>query len=332
VAGKSGQGRRSRAGGRSEAAVIPLPGARARRPRARQPGAIDRVARYAPSGKSLLIACALLALGVGGYFVARDTSLFAIRKIEVVGAPPDVAAAVRATAQPLLGSSLVALDGHALQARLGALPTVAAVRYDRAFPHTLKIVIAPERAVAVLRQGAGSWLVSARGRVMSEVPQGSFGILPRIWIPASADVAVGVTLVDQDGGRAARSLAPLARTPIGARVRFVRSSDKELTWVLESGREVRLGDAGSLGLKLAVVAKILPTLGDREYVDVSVPERPVAGSIAPPTPPPATVSATPPAPVAAAPVQPVSPAVTPAPTAPAGAPSSASQPSTTTGG
>lgn len=320
MAGKSGQGRTSRAGGRAEAAVVPLPGGRARRPRSRQPRAIDRVARHAPSGTSLLLACALLALGVGGYFVARDTSLFAVRKIEIVGAPPDVAAAVRATAQPLLGSSLVALDGHALEARLGALPTVAAVRYDRVFPHTLKIAVVPERAVAVLRRGAGSWLVSARGRVVREVPQGSFGALPRIWIPASVDVAVGVTLVDQDGGRAARSLAPLARAPIGARVRIVRSSDKELTWVLASGREVRLGDAGSLGLKLAVVAKILPTLGDREYVDVSVPERPVAGPIVPPAPPPAAP--------ASGPAQPVASAATPAPTTPSGVP----QPSTTTGG
>ena len=42
--------------------------------------------------------------------------------------------------------------------------------------------------------------------------------------------------------------------------------------------EVRLGDASDLALKLAVARRILPALaGVGGYLDVSVPERPVAG-------------------------------------------------------
>jgi hypothetical protein len=61
-------------------------------------------------------------------------------------------------------------------------------------------------------------------------------------------------------------------------VRLVRGG-KELTLVLGGGLEVRLGDQGDLQLKLAIARRILrataapASAGD--YLDVSVPERPV---------------------------------------------------------
>jgi hypothetical protein len=64
------------------------------------------------------------------------------------------------------------------------------------------------------------------------------------------------------------------------RIRFVRSHSRELTLVLQSGFEVHLGDPGDLRLKLAIARRLVTALGpDRTgYVDVSVPERPVAAS------------------------------------------------------
>jgi len=47
---------------------------------------------------------------------------------------------------------------------------------------------------------------------------------------------------------------------------------------LRSGLEVRLGDASQLPLKLAVTAHVLPLLvAGTTYLDVAVPDRPVAG-------------------------------------------------------
>ena len=54
----------------------------------------------------------------------------------------------------------------------------------------------------------------------------------------------------------------------------------ELTFVLASGLELRLGDVRAIPLKLAVAARILPQVLGKDastYLDVSVPERPVAG-------------------------------------------------------
>jgi hypothetical protein len=63
----------------------------------------------------------------------------------------------------------------------------------------------------------------------------------------------------------------------------VRESGTELTLVLRSGLQVRLGGVGDLRLKLAIARRILRAVGadsgSTGYLDVSVPERPViAGS------------------------------------------------------
>ena len=62
----------------------------------------------------------------------------------------------------------------------------------------------------------------------------------------------------------------------------MRATDKELTLVLRSGLELRLGDAGDLRLKLAVARRILLLQGaetSADYIDVTVPERPVVGGL-----------------------------------------------------
>ena len=63
---------------------------------------------------------------------------------------------------------------------------------------------------------------------------------------------------------------------MGADVRQVRTGDGELTLLLGSGTEIRLGDSGDLRLKLAIVKQLLPLTTGAGYVDISVPERPVA--------------------------------------------------------
>ena len=95
--------------------------------------------------------------------------MFAVARIEVRGGSPEVTRQVDAALASLVGRPLVGLDGAAVLQQVDALPTVVGASYDRAFPHTLRIYVVPERPVAVLRRGAESWLVSARGRVMEHL-------------------------------------------------------------------------------------------------------------------------------------------------------------------
>lgn len=223
-----------------------------------------------------MIGLAILLVAGLAYVFARQSSAFAIRRIEVAGAPAPVQAQVRAALASTLGASLLALHGDAIVRKVEDLPTVVSVSYDRSFPHTLRLTVVPEKATAVLRRGRQSWLVSARGRVMAPEQQRADPALPRIWIPTSTQVALGDLLADEHGGAAARALALAARFP--ARIATASFAHGELLFRLRSHLELRLGEPTDVRLKLAIAGRALSLLPPgATYLDVSVPERPVAG-------------------------------------------------------
>jgi cell division septal protein FtsQ len=240
------------------------------------------VLRFAPSGRSLLVGVAVVLTAAGLYGLARETSMFAVNAIEVDGAPANVSAQVERVLRTYEGRSLVAVDADAVEQSIAGLAAVRSSSVDRAFPHTLHVHVVPEVPVAVLRRGAESWLVSARGRVIGAIERGTQRVLPRIWLPARTELEVGRLLADDPGGLAARSLAAFLDSGFPKRIAFVRALEGQITLGLRGGLEIRLGDPSDLRLKIAIVHGILPMLalpaaGGPEYLDVSVPERPVAG-------------------------------------------------------
>jgi cell division protein FtsQ len=230
-----------------------------------------------PSARSLLVGLGVLALAGGAYAVARQTSAFAVDRIEVRGVSPRLAAQVRREAASVRGKSLLSLDGRALLRDLDALPTVVGAGYDRAFPHTLRIDVVPEQPVAVVRQGAKAWLVSARGRVMRSIPRQGARRLTRIWIPHTTPVTVGGFLPTNYAAAIARALALAARFP--AHIAFASLRQAGLVFRLRNGLELRLGEPTDIRLKLAIARAAMRRMPSGTlYVDVSVPGRPVAGS------------------------------------------------------
>jgi len=236
--------------------------------------------------KPVAVGAAIAALALVGYFAARDTSLFAVRTLEVHAGSPRVKAEVERALAPELGRSLVRINEGALTRELEALPDVLSARLERSFPSTLVVTVHGERAVLLVRQGPRSWVVSARGRVMRKVDDPRRSRLPRLWIPKDVQLAAGETLPLDEGRTAAAAVAPIARRAYPGGVRTVLSGKEALTLVLGEGTEVRLGDLGDLRLKLAIARRILHVAraaGDATpaYVDVSVPERPVLATTQP---------------------------------------------------
>jgi cell division protein FtsQ len=253
---------------RARAAVASLP---------RAHKASATLVRFAPSGRSLLVGVGLLALAIGSYAIARETAVFAIDRVDVIGVPNDLQVQVQHTVAPLRGSSLLAVDGAALERRVESLPTVLSAHYDRAFPHTLRIRVVPETPVAVLHRGTETWLVSARGRVMGRIEAGTNGALARIWVKRRTTVAAGDILSVDAGGETARAVALAAHFP--ARIATASLAHGELVFRLRSGLELRLGAPTDVRLKLAIARRALHALpAGATYVDVSLPGRPVAGS------------------------------------------------------
>ena len=234
------------------------------------------IARLIPSGRTAAVTIAVAVIATLLYLLARETSLFAVQRVDVRGASPSVAASVRDALEPFAGASLVTLDRAAVERRLAALPVVASARYDRDFPHTLKVFVRAERPVVVLRRGSEAWLISARSRVMQRLQPRAHPTLPRFWVRRSVSVGLGETVAG-DAVRAVAAAAPIRGTPLADRVRSVRVADGDLTLVLRSGLELRLEDARNLPLKLAVASRVANVMGEvRGYVDLGVPGRPVA--------------------------------------------------------
>jgi len=262
--------RGSRRHARAASAVVPFP----------RGAAGDRLhlARFVPSGRSLLVAFAVVVGVVAVYMGAYASSVFTVEQVEVLGAPPEIVHEVELATKDVLGTSLVAVDAAEVEGSLRALPSVAGVSVDRAFPHTLVVKIAPERVVAVARRGHSSWLVTGSGKVVREVETGSERAYPRLWLTRGIAVRVGGTL-PASYTRATKALAAAIEEKLPRRVKAVRATGGELTLVLRRGPEIRLGEPADLGLKVAVATSVFRLAArGTTYIDVSVPERPVAGT------------------------------------------------------
>ncbi len=238
------------------------------------------IARFLPSGRSLLIGFGLIGLAVGGYLVARETSMFAVREVEVTGARASVLRRVDEALGPLSGRSLLSVDAAAIDRHLKGLPDVSLISYDRAFPHTARIVVSAERPVAILRRGSEAWLVTERGRVLKRLDDPTGWSLPRIWVADTPVPGEGELLTDEAALEPALVLgqALTADKRLFAQTGEARTVDGELALVLRGGTELRLGSADDLPLQLAVARKVLAAVeGEARYVDVSVAERAVVG-------------------------------------------------------
>jgi cell division protein FtsQ len=259
---------------RAEAAVLPW---RVRLPQVHPRAWLGRVA---PTRRSLVVGLAILGCASLAYVIARETSVFAINQIEVRGGSARLDAQVRQALAPVVGKPLVGLDGAAVVTRVEALSTVVSASYDRAFPHTLRVAIVPERPVAVLRSGSDSWLVSFRGRVMQRLASGADPALPRVWITGHTAVRIGAQLAGS-AARIAISSVGLAGT-FASRIATASYADGGLVFHLRSGLQVLLGPPGDVKLKVAVAVRALSFLpSGSSFLDVSVPGRTVSGTGSP---------------------------------------------------
>jgi hypothetical protein len=101
--------------------------------------------------------------------------------------------------------------------------------------------------------------------------------LARMWVAKDVALERG-QLVDGDVKVAVEAVTPLAGAHFPGRVASLTTADDQLTLRLRSGLELRLGDIRDVDLKLAVAARVIPRLPlGAGYLDVSVPDRPVAG-------------------------------------------------------
>jgi cell division septal protein FtsQ len=240
------------------------------------------LAAIVPSGRTLVLLFAVLAAVVGLYALALESSLFSVEKVQIRGATPALSRQINTVVKPFRGRSLVGLNKAGVERAILAIPEVRTAQVDRAFPNTLRVFVAREHPVAVLRRGGDAWVIATSGKVVRPLRRGRSQDLPRIWASASVAVVVGEPIANLGVRTAIRVLTALKDSKHSLHPTGVVAHDGDLTLKIGSSTELRFGDASQVALKLAVAEKILPDLaspspGSIAYLDVSVPDRPVGG-------------------------------------------------------
>ena len=262
---------------RAAAATLPRAGGRLRL----VAGALGRSAR-APSTrvKRLLLLALVLVLAIGAAYTFwfRDSSFVRVERVTVTGltgtdAPRERAGVIAAAK----GMTTLHYDEAALRRALGAGATIEAVRVIPDFPHGLRIEVVEKTPVAVLVYGSERVAVGSGGVLLPDVRP-----IPRSLPPiAVGALPSGPRLGD---GRARRLVSAAASAPAALRARVVRLRElpgKGLFADLRDGPEVILGSPSDLVAKWTAAAAILADPGSRgaSYIDVRLPDRPVAGGL-----------------------------------------------------
>jgi cell division protein FtsQ len=234
------------------------------------------VRRFAAHRRLLVVPLALAVLVAGGFLLVRDSSLVAVKHVDIEGArgaeAGKVRSALKAAAREM---TTLHIRRDALRAAVRSFPTVRDVRVERELPDRLKLTVVGRPAVAALVAGGQQVPVAADGTLLRGSPVPADVPELRVGAPPA-----GTRLAEP---RALRALALVAAAPDAMRKHVERAGqgDQGLEARLREGPAVIAGDARRLRAKWVAAARVLGDKGARgaEYVDVRVPERAVAGGL-----------------------------------------------------
>lgn len=219
---------------------------------------------------TLLAVVVGVGLGVVGYRGLDALGAFDVQRVAVSGSARVTPEVRKAALAAIDGRSLLRADPDAIAARIAALPTVRSATVDRAFPHTLRIRVTPERAVAVAPSAQGTVVLSSTGRVMGMARRSGLPVVSA----APADVPGVGGLVSAP--RLLEQVALAAAPRRDMRLAAIGYGDDGLLARTAGGIDLRLGDGRDLAVKLKVARAVLRRAAAApRYVDVTVPTAPV---------------------------------------------------------
>ncbi len=231
-----------------------------------------------PRPRTLLAAAAALVLLLAGWFWLRDSSLAAVRNVEVSGVVGPQGARIREA----LGQAARSMT--TLHVRLGALDSAAApfslvkrIEVSTSFPHTMRIHVVTNVAVGAIVVGGRRIAVTSDGTLLRDVaaPAG----LPQIPVRTTPG---GARLTEPDAVAAVEALAA-APAALRGHVQGVQTTpDRGLTIQLANGPLLVFGSAERLAAKWAAAAAVLadPQAAGASSIDVTAPARPAAAGLA----------------------------------------------------
>jgi cell division protein FtsQ len=272
----------------------------------------------------VLAAVAVVAIGALYHFWLRDSSLVAVKHVEVTGLTskdgPRIQSLLESVADDM---STLHVRTDELEEAASTFPVVGAIHVEPDFPHGLRIEVTERSAAALVSVDGVPMPVAADGTVLR-------GLRPPEGLPLlRTDKPVADARVSDP--RTLRALVIAGAAPTGFPQRIERvseDSEQGIVVALEDGPELIFGDADLAAAKWTAAVRVLADTdaAGATYIDVRLPERPAAGGL-----PVETVDPVAPAgDVIAPPVEPVTPDATATPEDGTIPPATTTDPTTTT--
>lgn len=225
----------------------------------------------------LLAALALaLALLIGAWLWVRDSSLVSVKRVTVVGVTgpdgPAVRAALVAAARNM---TTLDVDMGELHMAVQPFPEVRQLRVSTHFPHGLRIDVVEQVPVAVATVAGRRIAVAADGTLLRGVqPSGSLPEIP-LRVPPG-----GGRITDRPGRQAVAVLSAAPWQLLGRIAEVTTQAGHGVVAQLRNGPTLYFGGDGRLAAKWDAAIAVLadPGSANAAYVDVSDPQRPVAGA------------------------------------------------------
>ena len=225
----------------------------------------------------LLAAVATLLLASLYQFWFRDSALVAVNEVEVTGLTtkdaPRIQATLAAAAEEM---TTLHIRVDELEEAVRGFPIVGSLHVERDFPHGLRIEVVERPAVALVSVDGVPTPVAADGTVLRGLQPPEGLALVRMEKPmAQGRITDPSTL---------RALLVAGAAPAGMAQRIERlseSPEKGIALELRDGPEIIFGDADFAVEKWTAAARVLadPDAAGATYIDVRLPERPVAGGL-----------------------------------------------------
>jgi len=204
-----------------------------------------------------------------------NSSLFAIRTVEVVGATHVSADAVRALARVPAAATLIRFPADDVATRVAADPWIASVSVSRIFPSGMRIRVVERVPVAIVDAGARMWLIDGTGTAIATPTVDASGTVPIIADVPGLDLKAGRRTTSEPLLNAIAVLTGISRT-LAATVVSVSAPTIDGTALTTTDHvEIVFGEAVDLATKDALARRILgEQKGKVVSIDVRITDRP----------------------------------------------------------
>ena len=230
-----------------------------------------------PRPRTLLIAAVACALLLFGWFWLRDSSLVAVRKVEVTGISGPQGARVRgALEEAAFSMSTLHVRRDALDTAAEPYSLVKRLEVTTDFPHTMRIHVVTNDAVGAVVVDGRRIAVTSDGTLLRDVTAPA--ALPQIPVGQTPG---GARLTESS---ALAAVAALGAAPSALRTRvegIVTTPEHGLSIQLAHGPVLWFGGDERLNAKWAAATAVLADAeaAGASSIDVTAPERPAVGGL-----------------------------------------------------